>query len=286
MGEFLRALADLPFLRQALLAGLATSVTAGVIGSLVVTRRMATAAGGLAHAVLGGMGIAYWLSTARGVSGVHPMHGALVAAVICALVLARSRAQGKERDDTTISVLWALGMAVGVLFLARTPGYRSDLMGYLLGNILLVDPVALRWLLGLDLATVVVLWLFHDQIIATSFDPEFARLRGLDVGLWEAVILVLVAVTVVSLVYVVGIVMVIALLTLPAATASRFTTRMFSLMIGAVVLSALITTGGLALSYRWDLPTGAVDVLVAVLIYLLALAVDRPAVRRRLPGGV
>lgn len=285
MSEFIRALGDLPFLRQALLAGLAASVTAGVVGSLVVTRRMAAAAGGLAHAVLGGMGLAYWLNATQGMTALHPMHGALAAAVACALILAWVRAHGRERDDTAISVLWAVGMAVGVLFLSQTPGYRSDLMGYLLGNILLVDPVALRWLLGLDTLAILVLWFFHNQIIATSFDPEFARLRGLNVEFWETVILLLVAVTVVSLVYVVGIVMVIALLTIPAATVGRFTSRMATMMVGAVILCAVITTAGLGLSYHLDLPTGAVDVVLASAIYLLALLLDRPALRRRLRGG-
>jgi len=261
MSEFVSALGDLPFLRQALLAGLAASVTAGVVG---------------------GMGVAYWLHSARGMSAIHPMHGALAAAVVCALILAWVRARGRERDDTAISVLWAVGMAVGVLFLSQTPGYRSDLMGYLLGNILLVDPVALRWLLGLDTLAILVLWFFHNQIIATSFDPEFARLRGLNVELWETVILLLVAVTVVSLVYVVGIVMVIALLTIPAATVGRFTSRMATMMVGAVILCAVITTAGLGLSYHLDLPTGAVDVVLASAIYLLALLLDRPALRRRL----
>lgn len=271
MTEFVRAVVELPFLRLALVAGLATSVAAGVVGSLVVTRRMATAAGGLAHAVLGGMGVAYWLAAARGLTSVHPMHGALVAAVGCALILAMARR--RERADTTISLLWAVGMATGVLFLSQTPGYRSDLMGYLLGNILLVDPVALRWLLGLDLLVLLVAWLYHNQILAVSFDVEFARLRGLDVELWETVILVLVAVTVVSLVYVVGIIMVIALLTIPAATAGRFTTRMSVMMLAAALLCAVITSLGLAVSYHLDLPTGAVDVVLAALFYLAALAV-------------
>ena len=273
MIEFYRALSDLPFLQLALVAGLATAVPAGVVGSLVVTRRMATAAGGLAHAVLGGMGAAYWLAASRGWTSLHPMHGAVLAAVVCALLLALARR--RERTDTAISLLWAVGMAVGVLFLSQTPGYRSDLMGYLLGNILLVDPVALRWLLALDASVLLVVWLFHNQILAVSFDPEFARLRGLDVEVWETVILLLVAVTVVSLVYVVGIIMVIALLTIPAATVGRFTTRMTVMMIGAVFLSAVITTGGLALSFHLDLPTGALDVVLAALIYMAALLIRR-----------
>jgi zinc transport system permease protein len=278
--EALQALVTLPFLQQALLASLAASLASGVMGSLVVTRRMAVAAGGLAHAVLGGMGLAYWLAAAHGVAWVHPMHGAVVAAVGCALILAWVEARRNERLDTVISVLWAVGMAAGVLLLARTPGYRADLMGYLLGNVLLVDPVALRWLLGLDLAAILIMLFFYNKIVAVSFDPAFARLRGLDVDRWSGLIMVLVSLTVVSLVYVVGIVMVIALLTIPAATASRFATRLGAIMLLATALCVLATTSGLVISYQWDLPTGAVTVLVAAGLYVLALAAA-PLWRRR-----
>jgi zinc transport system permease protein len=270
MGSFASALASLPFLQHALVAGLVTAVAAGVVGSLVVTRRMATAAGGLAHAVLGGVGLAFWLSEAQGLAWAHPLLGAVVVGIICALILARVAARGHERTDTVISALWAVGMAAGVLFLARTPGYRTDLMGYLLGNVLLVDPVTLRWVVGLDVVVVAVVWLFREPIVAASFDPAFARLRGVDVDLWNGVVLVLVALTVVSLVYVVGIVMVIALLTLPAATAGRFSTRIGTMMVGAVVVCAAVNTVGLALSYELDLPTGAVTVMVAALVYVMA----------------
>lgn len=284
MIEFWHALTAHAFLRQALFAGLAASVVCGLVGSLVVTRRITTAAGGIAHAVLGGIGLATWLHAAHGVAWVHPLHGALVAAIGCALVLGWVQARGRERLDTAISVLWAVGMAAGVLFLYRTPGYQTNLTGYLLGNILLVDPAALRLLLGLDLVTILVLWLFYHQIIAVCFDLEFARLRGLNVDFWSGVLLVLVALTVVSLVYVVGIVMVIALLALPAATAGRFTTRIGAMMVGAIILSALGTTSGLVLSYRWDLPTGAVTILTVAAIYGVGLLLDRPFVRRLLPG--
>jgi zinc transport system permease protein len=121
--------------------------------------------------------------------------------------------------------------------------------------------------------------------VACSFDPEFARLRGLNVDGWSTLLLVLVALTVVSLIYVVGIVMVIALLSLPAAAAGRFTARLSVMMVGAAVLSAASTTTGLALSYRWDLPTGAVSILVAAALYLMALLARRRPVRRLLSGG-
>ncbi len=280
MGEFLRAVADFAFLRHALYAGLAASIACGVIGSFVVTRRITAVAGGLAHAVLGGMGLAYWLQTAHGVTWLHPLHGALVFALLGALILAVVQARASERADTAISALWAVGMAIGVVFLFQSPGYKVDLMSYLFGNIMLVDPLALKLLLALDAVILVVVWLFYHQLVACSFDAEFARLRGLHVDAWSTLLLVLVALTVVSLVYVVGIVMVIALLSLPAAAAGRFTARLSVMMATAALLSVVSTTTGLALSFHWDLPTGAVVILVAAAIYLASVAVQRRPVRR------
>jgi zinc transport system permease protein len=285
MGEFVRALGDFAFLRNALLAGLAASVACGVVGSFVVTRRITAVAGGLAHAVLGGMGLAYWLQTAHGVAWLHPLHGALVFALLGAGILGLVEARGGERSDTAISALWAVGMALGVVFLFQSPGYKVDLMSYLFGNIMLVDPTALKLLLALDAVILVVVWLFYHQLVACSHDPQFARLRGLNVEGWSLLLLVLVALTVVSLVYVVGIVMVIALLSLPAAAAGRFTARLSVMMATAALLCVVSTSLGLALSFHFDLPTGAVTILVAAAIYLAAVAVQRRPVRRRPPAS-
>ena len=285
MAEFWQALGQFAFLRHALAAGLVASVACGVMGSFVVTRRITTAAGGLAHAVLGGVGLAYWLRTAQGVGWIHPIHGALLFAVLGALILGRVQAVGRERVDTVISALWAVGMALGVLFLFWSPGYKVDLMSYLFGNITLVDPQALRWLIFLDIIVLAVVWLFYHQLVACSFDPEFARLRGLNVDAWSTLLLILVALTVVSLVYVVGIVMVIALLALPAAAVGRFTARLGVMMVLATLLCALINTAGLAASYRWDLPSGAITILLAAAAYLLAVGLRHRRLRRLLPGA-
>lgn len=285
MGEFWHALGQFAFLRHALVAGLAASVACGVVGSFVVARRITTAAGGLAHAVLGGMGLAYWLQTAHGVGWVHPLHGALVFALLGALILGKVQSRGTGRVDTAISALWAVGMAIGVVFLFRSPGYKVDLMSYLFGNIMLVDPAALQLLIVLDIIVLVTVWLFYNQLVACSFDPEFARLRGLNVNGWSTLLLLLVALTVVSLVYVVGIVMVIALLSLPAAAVGRFTAKLSVMMVAATILCAMTTTTGLALSYTWDLPSGAVTILVAAGFYLLAVVIHCKPMRRLLPGG-
>ncbi|MFO7655067.1 MAG: metal ABC transporter permease [Candidatus Krumholzibacteriia bacterium] len=282
MAEFVTALGEFAFLRQALFAGLMASLAAGVVGSFVVTRRITAIAGSMAHTVLGGMGAAYYLSATRGWTWLHPLHGAVVTAILAALLLALVRMRSSEREDTVISALWAVGMATGVLFLFHTPGYKADLMSYLFGNVLLTDAGTLRLLLVLDLVILTVVALFYHPLQAISFDEDFARTRGVSVPFFYTLLLLLTALTVVTLIYVVGVVMVIALLSLPVAAAGRFVHRLWQLMIAAAVLSALLTTGGLALSYSSDLPTGATTVLLAGVVYL---AVHLVGSRRRRPAA-
>jgi len=267
LNGFLQALGDHAFLRQALAAGILASVACGVVGTYVVTRRITVIAGSLAHTVLGGMGAAYWLRATRGWEWLHPLHGAIVAALLGALLIGLVRSHGREREDTVISALWAVGMAVGVLFLFQTPGYKADLMTYLFGNIVMVDPQALRLLVVLDLAVLLLVLLFYNPLLAICFDEEFARLRGVRVGALYTLLLCLTALTIVTLVYVVGIVMVIALVTLPAAVASRWTRRLWTTMVVAALLSAALTTTGLGISYSADLPAGATIVLLAGALY-------------------
>lgn len=278
MIEFFRALTEFEFLRHALLAGVLASVASGIVGTYVVTRRITVIAGSLAHTVLGGMGVAYWAAAVHGIDWLQPLHGALAAAVVAAFVIGTVRLRGAEREDTAISALWALGMATGILFLAQTPGYKADLMTYLFGNVVLVDAAELRLLLIVDVLVVAVAVLFHQPLLAICFDEEFARARGLRVGMFYYLLLLLVALTVVTLVYVVGIVLVIALLTLPVAIAGRFSRKLWQMMAVAAVLSAVITTAGLAVSYAPDLPVGATTILLAGVLYLIVTALG---LRRR-----
>jgi len=280
MTDFIQALSEFDFLRRALFAGLMASVAAGVVGTYVVTRRITAIVGSLAHAVLGGMGIAYWLSATQGWNWLSPIHGAIVAAVAGALILGFARTRVREREDTVISALWAVGMAVGILFLFQTPGYKADLMTYLFGNIAMVDPGALPLLIGLDVAVVLIAFLFYNPLLAVCFDEEFARLRGLNVEAFYTMLLLMAALTVVTLVYVVGIVMAIALVTLPVSVAGRFSSRLWQMMVLASILSGTFTTAGLAIGYSWDLPAGAVTILLAATVFI-AVHAGSMLIRRR-----
>jgi len=288
MAEFFQSIVAYPFMRNALAAGLLASVACGMIGTYVVVRRITLIAGSLGHAVLGGMGAAYYFRVVYGFDWLHPLHGAIVAALIAAFAISLVRMYGREREDTLISAVWAVGVAIGVMFIFQTPGYKSDLMAYLFGNIVTADAQALRLLVGLDILIVVLVLLFYNQLMAVCFDEEFARLRGVRVGLFYTLLLCLVALTIVTLIYVVGIVMVIALLTLPVAVASQFTRSLWAMMVVAAGLSAFFTTAGLAVSYDRDLPAGATTVLLAGVVYV-AVRLFRTGRRghlRKKPGAI
>lgn len=271
MHLFLSDLFQHDFLQYALLTGILASVSCGVIGSFVVVRRITYIAGGIAHSVLGGLGAALYVQKSYDWPALDPLYGAIAAALIAALIIGMVSLRAREREDTVIGALWAVGMAVGVLFISQTPGYNTDLMSYLFGSILMVSPEELWLLVGLDVLVLVTAIVFYNQFLAVSFDDEFALLRGLRVEVYYLLLLCLTALTVVVLVTVVGIVMVIALLTLPAAIAGFFSRSLRHMMALAAVLCVLFTTSGLILSYGPNYPAGATTIVVAGAVYLVVL---------------
>jgi len=273
--DFLEAAANYPFMQYALVAGLLASVACGIVGTYVVVRRITYIAGGISHCVLGGIGAALYLQKVHGWTWLRPMYGAVAAALLAAAIIGLVSLRAKQREDTVIGALWAVGMALGVLFIAKTPGYAQDLMSYLFGNILMVSPGDL-WLIGaLDLLVVLLGLAFYNQFLAVCFDEEFSRVRGLRVEFYYLLLLGLTALTVVLLVTVVGVVLVIALLTLPVAVAGIFARRLWQMMILATLFSAVFTTAGLAVSYGSDLPSGATIVILAGAVYLVVAVGSR-----------
>ena len=279
MNDFLEAVANHAFMRNALLTGVLASVACGVMGTFVVVRRISYIAGGIAHSVLGGIGLALYLKRAHGWDALDPLHGALVAALVAAAVIGVVSLRARQRIDTVIGAVWAIGMATGIIFLSQTPGYGEDLMSYLFGNILMVSGRDLWLMVALDAVVVAAALLLFKQLESICFDEEFSRVRGLNVDVLFVFMLLLTALTVVLLVTVVGIVMVIALLTIPAAIAGHFTKRLPHMMAAAVAVSVVLTTGGLAVSYGPNLPAGATIIVLAGATYLLVAGAA--TVRRR-----
>ncbi|MFH1700331.1 MAG: iron chelate uptake ABC transporter family permease subunit [Candidatus Zixiibacteriota bacterium] len=275
MIEFWSAVGDYQFLRYALLTGILASVACGVVGSYVVTRRISYVAGAISHFILGGMGAAKYFNVVYGWSWLEPLHGAVVSAILAALIIGLVSVRAKQREDTVIGALWAMGMAVGILFISQTPGYNQDLMSYLFGDILLVTASDLWLICILDLFVIAMAFMFYNQLQAICFDEEFARLRGINVELYYLLLLILTAMTVVLLVTVVGIILVIALITLPAAIAGHFTKSLGRMMVLATILSLLFTTFGLSVSYGPNLPSGAVIIVVAGGVYMLSVIANQ-----------
>ena len=274
MHDFFTALTQHTFLQTAVAAALLASIGCGVMGTYVVVKRIAFLAGGIAHSVLGGMGAAVYF-------GFEPLHGALPAAMAAALLIGWVRLHWHAQEDTLISALWAIGMAIGVLFIAKAPGYQADLMSYLFGNILLVPRESLWFMIALDLLLLTFVLVYHRQFLAVVFDEEFARLRGVPVGFFYLLLLVLVAVTVVLLIQVVGLILVLALLTLPAAVAGHYVHSLGRMMLIATVLGALLSVSGLALSYGPDLPAGPTIILLAGGVYVLSAVLMKVLGHRR-----
>jgi zinc transport system permease protein len=270
MTDFIDALRnpDIPFFRYALAVGLLASVSLGIVGSYVVARRITYVAAAISHCVLGGIGAALYLSVVVGCTWCSPMYGAMAAALISAVIVGLVTLYARQREDTVISAVWAVGMAIGILFFSKTPGY-IDPMSYLFGNIYMIS-LGDIWLVAAVDVLVVVLGLgLYPKLLALCFDEEYAELRGVHVKAYYLLLLCLTALTVVLLVRVVGIVLVIALLTLPAAVAGHFARQLWQMMLLAIIFCMVFVAGGLAVSYSWNLPGGPTIILIAGAAYLI-----------------
>jgi len=260
------------FMRNALLAGVLVSIACGIIGTLVVINRIVFVSGGIAHAAYGGIGLGYFFKF-------NPVLGAIVFSVAAAVGMGAVQRKTRQRADTIIGVMWAIGMALGIILVDLTEGYKADLMSYLFGSILAVPSGDLLIMLALDLIIITLVALFYKELLAISFDETFATVENVPVDAIHMLLLCLIALTVVMMMRVVGLIMVIALLTMPAAISGQFVRDMKWMMVLASILGVLFTTTGLWLSYFLNLTSGATIILVAGFAYLLSLVV-KPLISR------
>lgn len=274
MSEFIPALLQYSFMQHALLACLLASIGCGIIGTYVVVKRIGFLAGGIAHSVLAGMGIAYFI-------GQSPLVGAMIAALVAGFLIGWINLRWRQNEDILIAAFWSVGMAIGIIFISRTPGYSVDLMSYLFGNILLVSRQDLLLMLGLDVIIILLVMLFYRQFLAAAFDEEFSRLRGINVEFYYILLLTMVAITVVLLIQVVGLILVLALLILPAASAAQFVGSINRMMVLSVLFSILITSSGLLISYQPDLPSGSTIIILAGAFYLVCIGIRNRRSRSR-----
>jgi zinc transport system permease protein len=272
MGDLAAAL-DLDFVRNALVVGVLASVLCGVIGVFVVAKRLTFISDGIGHAAFAGLGLCYLL-------GRDPRLGALAVAVVFALLLGWAGSDAVRRNDSLIGVFYAVGMALGILFLHAAPGYVPNLMSYLFGNILLVSRTDVWLTLGLTAAVLLVLALFFKAFVAVAFDEVFAFVQGVPVRRVLTLLLVLVSLSVVVLIQVVGIILVLALLTIPPLTALALARDLSRVLLVSVLVGLAMTLGGLALSLRLDLPAGPSIILLGAGALGIARLVRAQTARR------
>jgi zinc transport system permease protein len=273
--DFIDAVKTVPLIRYALLAGIVSSLTFGVVGSLVVVRQIGYVASAIAHSILGGIGASVYYSRVYDLPWLTPMLGAIAAALLSVAVIGWATLKFKEREDTIIGAIWAAGMAAGLLFLHYAPGKAVNLESFIFGNILLTSKSDVIATLILGVIVMSLVALFYHKLVAVSFDEEFAALRGVSSKAYYFLLLTLTALSVVLMVRVAGLILSQALLILPAATASRFSRSLWAIMAGAVVITAIANTAGLALSYQYDIPTGPFIVFLAVVFYALSFLLRR-----------
>jgi zinc transport system permease protein len=266
------------FMRNALLAGLLASIICGIMGTLVVVNRIVFLSGGIAHAAFGGIGLAFFL-------GWNFMVGTIGFSILAALIMAAITLKAKHRADTVIGVIWAVGMALGIILLDLTPGYNVDLMSYLFGSILTVHDSDIWLMLGTGVGIAGIVIFFYNDYLALSYDEEFAQIRGVHVKPLYYLMTVMLAVGIVMLIQVVGLILVIALLTIPPYIAEKYSRSLIEMMLISIVLSAVFTLTGLWLSYELNLTSGATIILVAGLGFLISFGIERlrPYFSARLP---
>jgi len=263
--ESLSEILSYEFIRNAIYVGLLASVLCGVIGTFVVVKRLVFLGGGISHAAFGGLGLCYYL-------GIEPLLGAAGVAILAAVALGGPERQRSGTRDATMGILWAVGMAVGVVFVFKTPGYAPNLMTYLFGNILTVEPRVVWITLAFAIFVLAFVVLFHKEFVAVAFDDEFAAVQGMPVRPFMTLLMVIIALTVVLLIQLVGIILAIALLTIPPIVGLNVVRNFYRAIFLAILICVFMTLGGLAISYAYDLPSGpAIVLLGAALLPLVML---------------
>ena len=253
------------FIVNSLIAGILASVSCGIIGTYIVTRRMVFLSGGITHASFGGIGIGYYL-------GFNPVISAAIFGILSALGIEYVSKRSDIREDSAIGILWSFGMAIGIMFVFLTPGYAPNLMSYLFGSILTVSVLDIWLMLALSILLILVFSLFYRLILFIAYDQEFARTHQIAVSFFNYLLISLVALTIVLNIKVVGIILVISLLTIPQSVANLFTKNFKNIMLASIVIALIGAFMGLLISYKINIPSGASIIFSLVMIFFIAKA--------------
>lgn len=262
------------FMLNAIIASILASVAFGIIGTYVVVKRIVFISGGIAHTAYGGIGLAFFI-------GINPFWGAVAFSIASAVFISFVRKQKNQHEDTLIGIMWAFGMALGIILIGLTPGYVPNLMSYLFGNILTIPTVDVWGMLLLDIVIVLFVALFFKEFQAITFDEEYSRALGMPVDNLYLLLLVLIALTTVILIKLVGIILVVALLSIPAAISINYVKSIKWMMIMSTGLGIVFTLSGLLLSYYLNLAAGATIIIVAVISYFVSALLSNTILERK-----
>ncbi len=263
------------FVQRMFVAGLLASIACGIIGTYVVVKRVVFISGGIAHTTFGGIGFAYYLQYLD-IVFIEPLVGALIFALVAAIIMGLPFIRTRLREDSTIGILWVVGMALGVLFLNQVDRSKilvQDPVSILFGNVLLIKMQDIYLMFGLLVLIIFVTIFLYKDLHILTFDEEFARISGIKVDFLYLVLMVLIALTTVVLIKVVGVVLVIAMLTIPAAISNLFTHNLKNMMFFAIIIGCIVTLNGSLISLSFDLPPGATIVISLAFSFILALLI-------------
>lgn len=250
------------FFQKAFLSALFASISCGIVGSYIVSRRIVFISGGITHSSFGGIGMAFYF-------GFNPLLGAVLFSVFSAWGIQFFTKVAEVREDSSIAIWWSLGMALGIIFIFLTPGYSPNLTSYLFGNILTVTVSELLWMFALTAVIIVFFSIFFRKILYIAFDEEFASASGLNVSLFNYLTITIIALTIVLNIRVVGIILILSLLTIPQATANIITRDFKKLIVFSTLFALAGTVSGLFISYFLDIPSGAAIIFTQVLIFIV-----------------
>lgn len=264
----IEAVLNYNFLQNALFSALFASIICGVIGTIVIEKRLVMISGGVAHTSFGGIGLGYYLNF-------EPLLGGLIFAVFSALAIVRIKRNTNTSSDTLIGIFWAVGMALGILFISFTPGYPPSMSTYLFGDILTVSQSDVIFAGILALFITVIIIGFYNYWKSYLFDEQFLSVLGINTAFMEYFLFIMIAFSIVVIIKLVGIILVIALLTAPPAIARLFTYNLKKMMITAVILSMVFSIIGLYISYNFNIPSGASIILLSGGTYFITVFLDR-----------
>lgn len=248
------------FFQHALLGSLFASIACGIIGTYIVTRRLVFISGGITHASFGGIGIGLY-------TGISPLLSAAIFSVLSAFGVEWLSKRKDMREDSAIAVFWTFGMAIGIIFSFLAPGFTPDLSAFLFGNILTITLTDIWMLVALSLVLTGFFSCFLNTIIYIAFDREYARSQRIPVRLFEYILMMFIALTIVSCLRMIGIVLVISLLTLPQMTANLFTHSFKKIIFMSIGIGFASCLGGLLLSYQLQVPSGASIIFFSIILY-------------------